>query len=66
VGRVNVANPIIKVYLNGVEQQQVVAFNTKEGWVEKYAVTDAGLVVVDGELVTERFEGAVQAEGSIS
>lgn len=50
-----VASPNINVSLNGIVQANVVAFNTRAGWIK--TVQKSG----DGEWVTAEFSGVVSA-----
>ena len=64
IGRLEAGEPramhVDKVLLDGVEVQEVVALDDKEGWVEHYVREDGNLLHDDGKCHTERLTGVVE------
>lgn len=54
--------PPCYIHLDGLPKSHVVEAHTEEGWIVRYQQDCEGnLLVVGGELVTERLSGAVTA-----
>jgi hypothetical protein len=51
-----VSTPHVMVYLDGILQSRVVAFNTRNGWIKRLRKND------DGEWVPEEIWGLVSAD----
>lgn len=51
---------VTEVFLDGVKQEDVVEFNTEEGWIQRYVKTDEGsFKLIEDSFVFEKLEGDV-------
>lgn len=59
MARVDCTHPLhifIKVLLNGIELNGIIAVNAEEGWLERYVMEGDKIKITNGDFVTERIE----------
>lgn len=53
----------IIIYLDNMPQTKVIAFDTDQGWIDRYKTDDLGsIIVIFGQAIDERVYGEVKVE----
>ena len=50
----------VEVYLNGVKQDKVTAYNQDEGWIDRYITENGKLKIFGDSLKIKRLKGDVE------